>query len=161
MEEQDRTPLGQMQILDSALDEYEKKIGLPGFIEDVVDDDVKQYLSMSREQMEKLGVEQCAEIALALGGFSFHLQRCLNRETARVKWAENRLKKLISGKEQQYVGSWDSQFHQAIKDDDFAKGLLKLKSYAQQRVDRLTFLATSVKNMSDLFKNLQMAKVMK
>jgi hypothetical protein len=36
-----------------------------------------------------------------------------------------------------------------------------LKNYAQQRVDRLTFLATSIKNMRDDFKNLQMAKVMK
>lgn len=161
MEEQDRTPLGQMQVLDAALDEYEKKVGLPGFIEDAIDSDVRQYLAMGREQMEKLGVEECAEIALLLGGFSFHLQRCLNRETARVKWADSRLKKLVSGKEQQYAGSWESQYHQAIKGDDFAKGLLKLKNYAQQRVDRLTFLATSVKNMSDLFKNLQMAKVMK
>ena len=67
----------------------------------------------------------------------------------------------MSGKEQQYRGSWDSQFNQAVKDDDFARGLLKLKNYAQQRADRLTYLSTSVKNISDLFVNLQRAKVMK
>ena len=116
---------------------------------------------MGRQQMEKLSIEDCAQAAILLGGFSFHLQRCFNRENARVNWADSRLKKLIAGKEQQYSGSWDSQFQQAIKNDDFAKGLLKLKAYAQQRADRITYLATSVKNMSDLFKNLQMAKVMK
>ena len=59
------------------------------------------------------------------------------------------------------MGSWESQFHQAIKGDDYASKIQKIKVYAQQRVDRTIFLATSIKNMSDLFKNLQMAKVMK
>lgn len=161
MENKDTAALAQMKILEEALDEYEQKIGLPAFVENAIEDDVRKYISMNRTQMEKLSVEDCAEIALLLGGFSFHLQRCLNREIARVGWADSRLKKLISGKENQYRGSWDSQFQQAIKGDDFAKDLLRLKNYAQQRVDRLTFLATSIKNMRDDFKNLQMAKVMK
>ena len=161
MGEQDKTPLDRMKRLEKILDEYEETIGLPGFVEQVDDDDVRKYLSMTRGQMEKLGIEDCAEIALRLGSFSFHIQRCYNREISRVNWADGVLKKIISGKEQQYAGSWESQFHQAIKGDDYASGVLKLKNYAKQRADRITFLATSSKNMSDLFKNLQMAKVMK
>jgi len=161
MEKENSGPLGQMQVLDRALDEYESKIGLPTFNEEDGDNGVQKYLSMSREQMEKFSLEDCAQAAILLGSFSFHIQRCHNRECARAKWADSRLKGLIAGKEQQYSGSWDSQFNQAVKDDDFAKSLLKLKNYAQQRADRLTFLSTSVKNMSDLFVNLQRAKVMK
>lgn len=160
MEEQNNTPLARMQKLESMLDEYEGKIGLSQFQEQG-DNSVKKYLSMTREQMEKLSPIDCAEIAITLGGFSFYLQRCYNRETARVDWASNVLKQIISGKEQQFRGSWESQFSQAINNDDYASSLLKLKNYAQQRANRITYLASSCKHMSELYKNLQLAKAMK
>ena len=116
---------------------------------------------MSREQMEALSIEDCAQAAILLAGFSFHLQRCYNRESARAKWAANKIKSLISGKETQYRGSWDSQYAQAVNENAHTKDLLRLKNYAEQRAERLTYLATSVKNIGDLFVNLQRAKVMK
>jgi hypothetical protein len=109
--------------------------------------------------MEKLTVEECAEAALLLGGFSFYLQRSYNREVARVNWANSCIKNMLAGRESQYSGSWDSQYNQAIKEDGYASKLKKIQVYAQQRADRLTYLANSVKNISDLFVNLQRAKV--
>jgi hypothetical protein len=161
MAEPDKTPLGRMNKIDEILDEYESSIGLSKFKEKAIDDEVKKYLSMDRNQIEKLSVQECGEAALMLGGLSFHIQRCFNREMSRVNWADGLLKKTISGEELQYRGSWESQYNQAIKNNDYANDLLKLKNYAKQRADRLTYLASSAKNMSDLYKNLQMAKVMK
>jgi len=161
MAEQDNSPLGRMKRLDEILDEYESSIGISKFKEQAMDEEVKKYLSMDRNQIEKLTVQECGEAALMLGGLSFHIQRCYNREISRVNWADNLLKKTIAGEEQQYRGSWESQYNQAIKNNDYANDLLKLKSYAQQRADRLTYIASSAKNMSDLYKNLQMAKAMK
>ncbi|NVM35803.1 MAG: hypothetical protein HWN81_09420 [Candidatus Lokiarchaeota archaeon] len=161
MAEPDKTPLGRMNRIDEILDEYESSIGLSKFKEKAIDDEVKKYLSMDRNQIEKLSVQECGEAALMLGGLSFHIQRCFNREMSRVNWADGLLKKTISGEELQYRGSWESQYNQAIKNNDYANDLLKLKNYAKQRADRLTYLASSAKNMSDLYKNLQMAKVMK
>ena len=155
------TPKNRMEQVERIIDEYEKAIGLPTFQETNENSEVQRYLSMDRGSMEKLTLEDCAEAALILGNYSFYLQRALNRENARVNWATTLLKELVSGKELQYSGSWDSQFHQAIKGDDFARGVLKIKRYAQQRADRITYLATSIKNISDLFVNLQKAKVMK
>jgi hypothetical protein len=109
--------------------------------------------------MEKLTVDQCAEAALALGGFSFYLQRSYNREVARVNWAEGAIRSVISGRESQYRGSWDSQYYQAANEDGYTKKLLAIKKYAQQRADRLTYLASSTKNLSDLYINLQRAKI--
>jgi hypothetical protein len=109
--------------------------------------------------MEKLTVDECAEAALLLGGFSFYLQRSYNREIARVNWASSNLKRMMSGRELQYKGSWDSQYYQAIREDGYALKLESIKTYAQQRADRLTYLASSVKNLSDLFVNLQRAKI--
>lgn len=161
MGRENKTPVDRMKHLDEILDEYEIKLGLTKYLEKDTEDDSKKYLSLSRDQMEKMTVEQCAEAALILGGLSYHLQRSYNREITRVNWATNILKQIISGKEIQYKGSWESQFQQAIKENDYAKKVLNIKEYAQQRADRITYLGTAIKNMSDLFVNLQRAKVMK
>tara|TARA_Y100000310_G_scaffold321705_1_gene379702 strand:+ start:207 stop:695 length:489 start_codon:yes stop_codon:yes gene_type:complete len=145
--------------VEAVLDEYEGKLGIGSYSEDFHDQSVKKYMSMPRQQMEKLTVEECAEAALLLGGFSFYLQRSYNRELARVNWASSNLKKMISGREDQYRGSWDSQYYQAVKEDGYASKLDNIKTYAQQRADRLTYLATSVKNLSDLYINLQRSKI--
>lgn len=148
--------------LDSVLDDYEQSSGLPRHVEDFHDNAaVKSYMTMPRVQMEKLTLEQCAEAALLLGGFSFHVQRLYNREIARVNWAGSSLKALIAGRESQYSGSWDSQYNQAIKEDSYASKIRRIMVYAQQRADRLTYLSNSIKNMSDLFINLQRAKATK
>ena len=147
--------------IDSVLDEYESNLGLASYSGDFHDQSVKHYMGMPRQQMEKLTVEECAEAALLLGGFSFYLQRSYNREIARVNWASSSLKKMMSGKESQYQGSWDSQYYQAVKQDGYACKLDSIRVYAQQRADRLTYLASSVKNLSDLFVNLQRAKISK
>lgn len=161
MEEQNNKALTQMQKLDAALDEYEVQIGLNKYLEEIKDKDIEYYLSITREQAEKLDLESCAYAALILGKFAFHLQRSYNRELARVNWASSVLKKVVSGRETQYTGSWDSQFQQAIQGDDYTKKILRLKQYAQQRADRINFLSSSVSNMSKLFMNLQKAKGMK
>jgi hypothetical protein len=161
MDNKNSEPLDQMNILDQALDEYEKKTGLPTFLENNSHQDIEKYLSMSRDKMEKLTIQDCAEIAVVISSFSFHLQRCLNRENSRANWANNKLKEIVSGKEQQYRGSWDSQFNQAVQEDSFTRKLLKLKNYAQQRSDRLTFLSSAAKHLSEMYVNLQRSKVMK
>jgi len=145
--------------IDSILDGYEGGLGLPNYSSDFHDQSVKKYMSMPHQSMEKLTVEQCAEAALSLGGFSFYLQRSYNREVSRVNWATSAIKSLVSGRESQYSGSWDSQYNQAVKEDGYASKVNQIKVYAQQRADRLTYLATSVKNLSDLFVNLQRAKI--
>ena len=157
--EVENTAKERLDQIDSVLDEYESNLGLSSYAGDFHDQSVKQYMGMPRQQMEKLTVEECAEAALLLGGFSFYLQRSYNREMARVNWAHSNLKKMMSGKEIQYKGSWDSQYYQAVKGDSYARKLDSIRTYAQQRADRLTYLASSVKNLSDLYMNLQRAKI--
>lgn len=148
----------QLGKLDSILDEYEATIGLPPYSGDFHDPSVHKYMQMDRTSIEKLTLEECAEASLLLGSLSFHVQRSHNREVARMKWAETSIKSSISGRENQYSGSWDSQYHQAINDNDYTRKLLAINKYAQQRSDRLTYVASSIKNLADLFMNLQKAK---
>lgn len=158
METENKTPLSRMQFVDKTLDEYEAKIGLCKY-QEKNESEAERYLSMSRGQIEKLDIEGCAQAALTLSSFSFYIQRSYNREIARVKWADSLLKKIVAGRENQYSGSWESQYYQAVKNDDYTMGVYKIQQYAQQRAERLTYLATSIKSMADMFINLQRAKV--
>lgn len=164
MADEDRKPLTTQERiakLDKVLDEYEKQLGLPAFQDDLENTEVQRHIQMSQSQIEKLTPEDCAMAALILDSYSFHLQRALNRENARIGWAKHVLKDYISGKESQYTGSWESQYHQAIKGDDYAKDVFKIQGYAQRRADRITYLATAIKSTSDKFMNMQRAKGMK
>ena len=97
----------QLEKLDTILDEYESSLGIPKFRDDFHDDSAKQYLQLSRNEIEKLTPEQCAEAALLLASLSFHLQRSYNREIARVNWATTSIKKKVSGRESQYIWLFD------------------------------------------------------
>ena len=150
-----------LEKLDNVLDEYESSLGLPQFHNDFHDDSAKQYLQLTRDQIEKLTPEQCSEAALLISSLAFHIQRSYNREVARINWADRILKSTIAGKEQSYRGSWESQFNQAVKEDGYANKIADIKRYAQQRADRLTYLSSSMKNMSDVFLNVQRSKGLK
>ena len=151
----------QLTKIDTVLDEYESSLGLPKFIDGFHDDTAKQYLQLSRNQIEKLTPDQCSEAALLLSSLSFHLQRSYNREVARINWAHKILKSCIAGKEQSYKGSWDSQFNQAVKEDGYASKIDDIQRYAQQRADRLNYLSSSIKNVSDIFLSVQKSKAFK
>ena len=158
---ENKEPIDRMAFLNKKLDEYEVSLGLPLYIEGEDHNEAKKLLNYNRNQMEQMSIEDCAQAALLLGGLSFYIQRAINRETAVINWADSTLKGLLSGKEVQFKGSWESQFNQAIKNDDYTNKLHKLRIYAQNRHDRLIYLASSIKNMSDLFVNLQRAKATK
>lgn len=145
-----------LKVIDDILDEYEQSIGLPKFVENFPS--CEQYFKLTGEQIEKLTPADCASISIQLNALAVHVQRSYNREIARIGWAKNKLKSILSGKESNYSGSWDSQFYQAANDNDYTRKLLAIKAYAQQRADRLNFLSTAIQNRAQLFVNLQRAK---
>jgi hypothetical protein len=148
---------------DKILDEYETSIGVPKYIPDALpEDELNNYLTMSRDALEKLTVEDCGQIAYRLGQFAFHIQRTLNRETARFNWAEETIKEIIADDINNYKGyGYIEKSSQAIKHNDKAASLQKIKKYAKQRSDRLTYLASSVKNLSDILLSIIRLKGMR
>ena len=104
--------------------------------------------------------QDCGEIAYRLGQFSFHVQISLNRELARVNWAEENIKEAIADELNSYKGyGYIEKSSQAIKHNDNANALNKIKKYAKMRADRLQYTATSVKNLSDILLNIQRSKL--
>ena len=148
---------------DRILDEYETSIGIPKYASDTLPEtELNTYLTMSRDALEKMTVDDCGQISYRLAQFAFHVQRTLNRELARYNWAEDTIKETIADEINNYKGyGYVEKSSQAIKHNDRASSLQKIKKYAKQRADRLTYLASSIKNLSDILIAIQKSKGMK
>jgi len=156
-----KTSKEEIRYWDDILDEYEQSIGLPEYKEDVLgSDELNTYLTMNRDSIEKLGPEDCAQISYRLGQFAFHIQRTVNRELARFNWADEVIKETIADEINNYKGyGYLEKSGQAIKHNDKASSLNKIKVYAKQRSDRLSYLANGIKNLSDILLSIQKTKV--
>jgi hypothetical protein len=151
----------QVNYWDKVLDEYEKSIGLPQYSStSLSENELNQYLTMDRSYIEKLTPEDCGQISYRLAQFSFHIQRTINRENARYNWAEETIKEVIADEINNYKGyGYVEKSAQAIKHNDKAASLNKIKKYAKQRSDRLTYLSSATKNLSDIILSIQKTKV--
>jgi hypothetical protein len=158
-----KTSKEELNEWDNLLDEYENGLGLPKYSNSCLpENELNEYLHMSRDQLEKLTPEDCAQISYRLGQFSFHVQRTINREIARYNWAEETIKEVISDEVNNYKGyGYIEKSYQAIKHNDRAISLNKIKKYAKQRSDRLSYLANGIKNLSDILLSIQKIKVIK
>lgn len=156
-----QTSSEQVNYWDNILDEYEQGLGLPKYsTNSFSESELNDYLTMDRSSIEKLSPEDCAQISYRLGQFAFYVQRTANREMARLNWAEETTKEVIADELNTYKGyGYVEKAAQAIKHNERAASLNKIKKYAKQRSDRLYFLAASIKNLSDILLSIQRTKV--
>lgn len=158
-----KTAKEELQDWDNILDEYESTIGLPKYSPTVLpEDELNKYLTMSRDELERTTPEDCAQISYRLAQFSFHIQRTINRELARHNWSEDTTKIVIADEINSYKGyGYVEKSLQAIKNNEKAQALNKIRIFAKQRADRLSYLANSIKNLSDILLSIQKIKMMK
>ena len=156
------TAKDQLEKWDKILDEYESSVGLSVFSGSYTNNEAQRLLSMNRNEIEKLSPQDCAASALIINELSFHIQRAYNREVARVNWAEQTTKEVVANEVSNYKGySYQERLFQAIKNNEHARTLSKIKKYAKQRSDRLSFLASGLNNRADIFLSIQRAKRVK
>jgi len=150
----------QINYWDKVLDEYEASIGLSTYTANSFrEEELNEYLTMDRNVLEKLSPEDCAQISYRLAQFSLHIQRTLNRENARLNWAEETIKETIADDINNYKGyGYLEKSSQAIKHNEKAMALNKIKKYAKQRSDRLTYISSCVKNLSDILLSINKTK---
>lgn len=151
----------EVQYWDKILDEYEHSLGISQYASNSMpENELNDYITMSRDRIEKLTPEDCAQIAYRLAQFSFHIQRTINREIARFNWADETIKETIADEVNNYKGyGYIEKAGQAIKHNEKASGLNNIKKYAKQRMDRLSYLANNLKNLSDIILSVQKTKV--
>lgn len=151
----------ELQHWDTILDEYENNIGLATYAANSLQsEELNKYLTMSRDELEKITPEDCGQMAYRLGQFAFHVQRTINREIARYNWADENIKECIADDINNYKGyGYVEKAYQAIKHNEKASALNNIKKYAKQRSDRLNYLANGIKNLSDIILSIQKNKV--
>jgi hypothetical protein len=160
---QNKTAKDELNDWDVLLDQYENSIGLSQYNPTGLSEtELNGYLTMNRDELEKFTPEDCGQIAYRLAQFSFHIQRTINREIARYNWADETIKEIIADDINNYKGyGYVEKSYQAIKHNDRASAIQKIKKYAKQRSDRLSYLANGVKNLSDILISIQKIKATK
>ena len=154
-----KTAKEQLEKWDKILDEYELSVGLPDFISNYSNHETTSYLHMNRSQIEKMSPEDCGMAALILNELSFHIQRAYNREVARVNWADENVKEVVANEVGNYKGySYQERLYQAVKNNEHARTLSRIKKYAKQRADRLGFLSSNMSKRADIFLSVQRSK---
>jgi len=156
-----KTTKEQVDEWDKVLDDYESSLGLGRYSNNNFDEtELNNYFSMNRDSIEKLTPEDCAQISYRLAQYSLFLQRTLNREIARHNWAEETIKETIADEINNYKGyGFVEKSLQAIKHNEKALSLNKIKKYAKQRIDRLSYISNGIKNLSDIILSVQKTKV--
>lgn len=144
---------------EKTLDSYEKFSGVPEFI--IYDSDqVSKYFSMNIEQLNKLSPVECAEAAYILAQYSFYFQRMYNRESAKHRWAQDQLSKVVCDKMNDYdkYAKYDHKIELIAKENAVVEKLQSIISYTAQMMERMNFLSTSIKHMCETMSNLQKSK---
>lgn len=152
--------LGQSKIddrlekIEGIIQEYIDRLGIPN--QNPNSQLAKSYLSMSRDEMKGLTKDECLTRSYILTQLSMHVQLQLNREQARYGWADSQLAAMTCY--DNFVGTrWTSLEERKlrlIKEDEAAKKLNNIKTYAKVRADHLNFIASSIKSISDILKEL-------
>lgn len=150
-----------METVQTALDSYERSLGLL-HTNNVDEAEINGYFTMARNDIDQLSPLNCNEIAVRLHQFAFHIQRQYNVEQSRLSWSDSEIVKYASDKVDQ-VGTqytkYDNRLRLLAQQDEYLSKLLAIKNYAQQRLDRLTYLSSSVKNLADCFLSCAKTKV--
>lgn len=103
--------------------------------------------------------EECGEAAIILLFFSAHLQRAINKEMTRVRWADERIKRLIAHRLSFQKGyGFEERRLTAIQENGEAQKLEQIRVHALIRQDKIGFLANKVEALSKAFGWLQQSK---
>ena len=132
-----QTATERMEVVVKALDDYEKKSGLPEPTNPGTEEELQGYFCMTRDEIEALSPSDCVNIAYRLGQYALYLQRLYNRETARHK----------------------TKVALICAENEFVHKVNEIVKYSQQRIDRLFFLSNNVKYLAEVMISNQRAKM--
>jgi hypothetical protein len=94
-----------------------------------------------------------------LGIYALHLQTVYNKEQSRVNWANDNLRRIMANTVHNNQGrSAEERRLIAIKENEYARKLDELKTWAQMIVDRLAFESARVEFIARAFLSLQQSK---
>lgn len=148
-----------MKYLDEALDKFEKDASLTVNSPPGPETEIDEYLHMDRNDITKLSGEDCAAIAYRLAQFSLYTQRLINRDKARITWVKSQLASFITNdSDYDKFRKFEVAVELLAKSNTAVARLAKIHTWGQQRIDRLEYVATGLKTLSDVMVTNQRAK---
>jgi hypothetical protein len=145
-----------MEKIVAVLDEYESSKGLKAI---VVPTEVDKFLNLDEAGLNKLSSEECGNGAYLLDRMAYYIQREINKEHARITWANGTLDSLLVKTLDNYSAfKTEDKMKQAIQDNDVARKVNSIKILAQQRIDRLNYLPSRIAAMAAKLDSLQLSK---
>lgn len=142
----------EMEFRQKLLDEYENKISLPKNEVPVDNEELAKYLTMDKTAIESLDAGASICIAVRLAQFSLYMQRCINTELSRIKWANFQLSKATTEDMKSISTFLKHETKLAIisKENAVVNELCNVVEYAEERVVRLTDIVSNIKNIGYL-----------
>lgn len=147
-DEQPKTQKEKLEMRRDLLDSYEQSIGLPANSPPGEENELQQYLDMTRNQVEALDAGTAVGISYRLSQFAFYFQRAINREKANKTWADTELTYIVCKEALQYDRYTPNKTELVCRENSAARELRSISIYAQQRIERLEELSSGLRNLS-------------
>ena len=150
-----------MDKVQEALDSYERSLGLL-HTNSVDEAEINGYFTMAKNDIEQMDPISANCISVRLHQFAFYIQRQFNLEQSRYNWSIAEINRYSADKLENIGGQYckyETKIYLLCSQDEYIDKLVKIRNYAQLRLDRLTYLSSSIKNLADCFSNYSRTKI--
>lgn len=145
--------------IDAALDEFEKSSGIMPNIAPGDAAEIEQYLTMNRERLSALDDIACYEIGYRILQYGMYVQRIVNRDKARITWAKTLLANYVTNdSDYDKFRKFEVSVEIVAKKNSAVARLAAIMRWAQQRMDRLEYMSSNLKSLSDMLTNMARSK---
>ena len=144
-----------LKQVETVLDEYENSHSIIP-----AKRNIDKYLNMSRDEISRLDHQSCLEIAYELTCHSIYIQSIYNKESGRLKWAKSIVRTYCCPEWNNYKSFFmdEMRISAIARDNSAVKKILKIKNYAEQRLERLNQVANNIKYLSGVFTEIAKSK---
>lgn len=150
----------QIDRINEILDEYEATHGIVSPDASHNLEHIERFINMPYKQTQALTPEECAEGAYLLSQYSYFVQKEQNKQIALNNWAIAKLNDMLCNEIVNFAGIAKHEVKVAslIKENHVAEKLSKIIRHSESIMNRLNFLSSNIKHMSDMLINIQRAK---
>ncbi len=150
----------QIDKINEILDDYESthSIVTPEVSHNL--EHIEHFINMPYKHTKALTAEECAEGGYLLSQYSFFVQKEQNKHIALNNWATAKLNDLLCNDIVNFAGiaKHEVKIATLAKENHVAEKLSKIMRHAESITNRLNFLSSNIKHMSDMLINIQRAK---
>lgn len=144
--------------LETILNDYSTALGTVGLKRD---SNIEEILSASHDEIKSQDAETVGIWSFRLAQYAGFLQKEVNRQSAKNKWADHNIKAIVAKHHNNYgdkFTKYEYKRDMVIADNAYAQGLNRLYLQTMLRIEELNFLASRVHTMSNILQDISKSK---